>query len=163
VGFLFYLLIAPLPKERPLKNKNKSVYYSSMQTCKKCNIEKPLTEFHKESKGKYGVKTKCKNCSSKAKVQKEKIVKPKKTIVSPVEPCKVVQKENIPEKVQTPVIEPCKPEKVPVIPEPTLIDRLRGKNFMIVGNSESSFIHLTMTSPRLSVEGKTFEELEKQL
>jgi hypothetical protein len=33
-----------------------------MKICKKCNVEKQLNEFSKDSKGKYGVKGKCKQC-----------------------------------------------------------------------------------------------------
>jgi hypothetical protein len=33
-----------------------------MKICNKCNIEKPLSEFSKDSKGKFSVKGKCKQC-----------------------------------------------------------------------------------------------------
>lgn len=33
-----------------------------MKICKKCNVEKQLNEFSKDNKGKYGVKSKCKQC-----------------------------------------------------------------------------------------------------
>jgi hypothetical protein len=33
-----------------------------MKKCNKCNIEKQLNEFSKDSKGKYGVKGQCKQC-----------------------------------------------------------------------------------------------------
>jgi hypothetical protein len=33
-----------------------------MKKCKKCNIEKDLTEFYKQKKGKFGVKPECKDC-----------------------------------------------------------------------------------------------------
>lgn len=33
-----------------------------MKICTECNIEKQLNEFTKDSKGKYGVKSKCKQC-----------------------------------------------------------------------------------------------------
>lgn len=33
-----------------------------MKICTKCNIEKPLSDFSKDSKGKFGVKSKCKQC-----------------------------------------------------------------------------------------------------
>jgi len=33
-----------------------------MKKCNKCNVEKQLNEFSKDSKGKYGVKGKCKQC-----------------------------------------------------------------------------------------------------
>lgn len=32
--------------------------------CKKCNVDKPLSEFHKEPKGKYGVRRDCKSCKN---------------------------------------------------------------------------------------------------
>ena len=39
------------------------------KTCKKCNIEKEITEFHKEKRGKYGVRSKCKKCAAEYKAQ----------------------------------------------------------------------------------------------
>ncbi len=33
-----------------------------MKKCKKCNIVKSLTEFYKQKKGKFGVKSECKDC-----------------------------------------------------------------------------------------------------
>lgn len=33
--------------------------------CSKCGEEKPLSEFHKEKKGKYGVRAECKECTKK--------------------------------------------------------------------------------------------------
>jgi hypothetical protein len=36
-----------------------------MKTCSKCKVEKELTEFHKDSKGKYGVRKICKDCVHK--------------------------------------------------------------------------------------------------
>jgi hypothetical protein len=33
-----------------------------MKICNKCNVEKSLSEFSKDSKGKFGVKGKCKQC-----------------------------------------------------------------------------------------------------
>lgn len=33
-----------------------------MKTCTKCNIEQPLENFSKDSKGKFGVKSRCKAC-----------------------------------------------------------------------------------------------------
>ena len=33
-----------------------------MKKCNKCNIEKPLNDFSKDNKGKFGVKGKCKQC-----------------------------------------------------------------------------------------------------
>jgi hypothetical protein len=35
------------------------------KTCKKCNLEAPISEFHKSKTGKYGVKSECKSCSNK--------------------------------------------------------------------------------------------------
>src|SRR5690625_7483955 len=35
------------------------------KTCSKCNVEKPLSEFHKEKKGKLGVRAECKKCTKK--------------------------------------------------------------------------------------------------
>ena len=32
------------------------------KTCTKCNVEKALTEFYKDKDGKYGVKSRCKEC-----------------------------------------------------------------------------------------------------
>jgi hypothetical protein len=32
--------------------------------CTNCNIEKPLDQFHKETKGKYGVRSGCKSCAA---------------------------------------------------------------------------------------------------
>jgi hypothetical protein len=36
-----------------------------MKTCKYCNIEQPLEKFYKSKDGKYGVGSKCKDCSKK--------------------------------------------------------------------------------------------------
>ena len=33
-----------------------------MKTCTKCNVEQPLNKFSKDSKGKFGVKSRCKVC-----------------------------------------------------------------------------------------------------
>lgn len=33
-----------------------------MKKCKKCNIEKPFSDFHKNKVGKYGLENKCKQC-----------------------------------------------------------------------------------------------------
>ena len=33
-----------------------------MKTCTKCNVEQPLDNFSKDSKGKFGVKSRCKVC-----------------------------------------------------------------------------------------------------
>lgn len=33
-----------------------------MKTCTKCNVEQPLDNFSKDSKGKFGVKSRCKAC-----------------------------------------------------------------------------------------------------
>lgn len=33
--------------------------------CSKCNKEKPLSDFHKDKKGKFGVRSDCKDCVSK--------------------------------------------------------------------------------------------------
>ena len=33
------------------------------KTCTKCNVEKALTEFYKDKKGKYGVRSDCKDCA----------------------------------------------------------------------------------------------------
>ena len=35
-----------------------------MKTCKGCNQTKALTEFHKESKGRNGLKSRCKVCKN---------------------------------------------------------------------------------------------------
>ncbi|WP_300908340.1 hypothetical protein [Corynebacterium stationis] len=35
------------------------------KTCTKCGEEKPVTEFHKQKRGKYGVTSRCKGCISK--------------------------------------------------------------------------------------------------
>ena len=35
---------------------------SHFKVCKKCGIEKPITEFHKQATGKLGVKAVCKEC-----------------------------------------------------------------------------------------------------
>lgn len=35
------------------------------KTCSKCNKEKQLSEFHKEKKGKLGVRAECKECAKK--------------------------------------------------------------------------------------------------
>lgn len=35
------------------------------KTCNKCNEEKALTEFHKDKKGKLGVRAECKVCTNK--------------------------------------------------------------------------------------------------
>lgn len=44
-----------------------------MQTkiCTKCNVEKALTEFHKDKKGKYGVRSHCKECKREYRQQPE--------------------------------------------------------------------------------------------
>ena len=34
------------------------------KTCTKCKVEKPLTEYHKQKLGKYGVTSRCKGCAS---------------------------------------------------------------------------------------------------
>ena len=34
------------------------------KTCTKCNKEKPLSEFHREKNGKYGVRAECKECAN---------------------------------------------------------------------------------------------------
>lgn len=36
------------------------------KTCKICGVDKPIAEFHKARKGKYGVETRCKTCKSEA-------------------------------------------------------------------------------------------------
>jgi Zn ribbon nucleic-acid-binding protein len=36
-----------------------------MKTCKHCNIEQPLEKFYKSKDGKYGVGSKCKDCTKK--------------------------------------------------------------------------------------------------
>lgn len=38
-----------------------------MKTCSKCRIEKPLTDFYKDSRKKDGLRTDCKTCSEKRK------------------------------------------------------------------------------------------------
>lgn len=35
------------------------------KTCIKCNKEKPISEFHKEKAGKFGVRSDCKECHCK--------------------------------------------------------------------------------------------------
>lgn len=36
--------------------------------CTNCNIEKEITEFHKQTRGKYGVTSQCKVCNYFARV-----------------------------------------------------------------------------------------------
>lgn len=50
------------------------------KTCTKCGVEKPLLEFHKSKKGKYGRNSVCKKCQNKyyrektwPKIREEKI------------------------------------------------------------------------------------------
>ena len=50
-----------------------------MKKCNKCNIEKPLTEFHKDKDCVMGVKNACKVC--KLKLKKEWYEKNKETLV----------------------------------------------------------------------------------
>jgi hypothetical protein len=42
-----------------------------MKKCTKCKQEKPLVEFHKESKKKRGVSSHCKECRSKQRKTNE--------------------------------------------------------------------------------------------
>ena len=40
-----------------------------MKTCSKCGVEKPLEEFHKDARQKYGVRPDCKSCAASMKQQ----------------------------------------------------------------------------------------------
>ena len=45
-----------------------TIYYKRknfMKTCKHCNVEQPLEKFYKSKDGKYGVGSKCKDCTKK--------------------------------------------------------------------------------------------------
>ena len=44
-----------------------------MKTCTKCNIELPLDSFSKDSKGKFGVKSRCKACIKKYDIEYNKV------------------------------------------------------------------------------------------
>lgn len=40
-----------------------------MKVCTKCNIEKPFSEFYKQSRNKNGLQPKCKSCDSKKRME----------------------------------------------------------------------------------------------
>ena len=42
------------------------------KTCSKCNTEKPLDEFHKQKRGLYGVKGRCRNCCNAYSLEYDK-------------------------------------------------------------------------------------------
>lgn len=48
------------------------------KVCNKCNQRKPITEFHKHERGKFGVKAVCKECFNKQ--QKERYIPVQKNL-----------------------------------------------------------------------------------
>lgn len=46
-----------------------------MKVCSNCGIQKEITDFHKDKKGKYGVRKVCKSCTHKIYVARQIKVK----------------------------------------------------------------------------------------
>src|SRR5271169_5010652 len=42
---------------------------TTLKRCSKCNVDKPFVDFHKNKRGKYGLKSWCKVCSSLANAE----------------------------------------------------------------------------------------------
>ncbi len=65
-----------------------------MKTCKKCNIQQKLSNFHKKKGGKFGVKASCKTCE---KIRTSLFYKENKEYID--NRCKEYNKKNIKERV----------------------------------------------------------------
>lgn len=70
-------------KNRPSKQYdinivNEHIKKGTRKTCCKCEVEKPVTEFHKDKKSKDGYNTQCKECRNKASAEWYKRNKEKK-------------------------------------------------------------------------------------
>jgi len=50
----------------PIPNQAKQEKQATTKQCTKCGKTKPLTEFHKDKGGKYGVQSRCKACKNAA-------------------------------------------------------------------------------------------------
>lgn len=105
--------------------------------CNKCNIEKDLEEFQRDSARPNGRRNPCKECYKKNTYKRRKYAR------TPKKPAP---------KIEEPIVEP-----------KTLLELLKGKNWTIVGNSECDYIYLRSSHPRISIEAKDFEGLQLAL
>ena len=144
-----------------------------MKKCRICKTPKQLSEFSKDSKGKYGVTARCKTCD---KAYREELKAIKKCL-KVTEPVKITTEDAVrvserSEGKYTKIEEKTrggslkgrkKPFKVKIVSETQdIFEYLKGKNYRIFSNSQGK-THFVMQSPHISVEFTSSEDLINQM
>ena len=149
-----------------------------MKKCRICKTPKQLSEFSKDSKGKYGVTARCKTCD-KAYREELKAIKKCLKVTEPVkitteQAIEATQKSLVGSNTKKTIkqrgkdlnrhsVDASKVFKVKITGEHTDIFKyLKGKNYRIFSNSQGK-THFVMQVPHISVEFTSSEDLINQL